>query len=141
MYCIRIPLESICLVSFDISWQRIEREYILKGDWSWNIADAKPTKPPIKELQSPAAPSRISALERIDTVFRVVYQDGHRPELPRNGSASRSTGGGTDSNPLNGNTVTGIGLFHGSQAHFFSPQNVFASWSLTEVSYRIGSVS
>ena len=103
--------------------------------------DAKPSKPPIKELQSPAAPSRISALERIDTVFRVVYQDGHRPEMPRNGNASRSTGGGTDSNPLNGNTVTGIGLFHGSQAHFFSPQNVFASWSLTEVSYRIGSVS
>ena len=92
-------------------------------------ADAKPAKPPIKELQSPAAPSRISALERIDTVFRVVYQDGHRPELPRNGNANRATGGGADSNPLNGSTVTGILLFHGSLGHF-SPQNVFASWSL-----------
>ena len=122
MYCIRSPLGSICLVSFDISWQRIEREYILKSDQSWNIADAKPAKPPIKELQSPAAPSRISALERIDTVFRVVYQDGHRPELPKNGSVNRSTGGGADSNPLNGNTVTGIGLSHGPLAHFSPPK-------------------
>ena len=94
----------------------------MKGDQSWNIADAKPAKPPIKDLQSPAAPTRISALERIDTVFRVVYQDGHRPELPRNGNANRSTGAGADPNPLNGNTVTGIGLSHGPLAHFSPPK-------------------
>lgn len=44
---------------------------------------------------------RISALERIDTVFKVVYQDGHRPEMPRkdksgSGGGGAGCGGGND---------------------------------------------
>ena len=45
---------------------------------------------------SAAAPQRISALERIDTVFKVVYQDGHRPEMPRKDKCGSGAGGGND---------------------------------------------
>ena len=45
------------------------------------------------EVESAAAPQKISALERIDTVFKVVYQDGHRPEMPRKDKCGSGTGG------------------------------------------------
>ena len=54
----------------------------------------------VETAATAAAPQRISALERIDTVFKVVYQDGHRPEMPRKDKCGSGAGGG------GGNDVT-----------------------------------
>ena len=50
----------------------------------------------VETAAAAAAPQRISALERIDTVFKVVYQDGHRPEMPRKDKCGSGAGGGND---------------------------------------------